>query len=130
MSLNKNRLAITAATIGAISYPVWTGSFRDWHIHCKFRLEDITGCQNYNSNVLDALLGGESVLMDVLLGAAVPAALVYFGPRLLAAWLRWVREEDVAKKIPEPPQRPSYWLILKYFLSAAALFYLAYLLRA
>jgi hypothetical protein len=32
--------------------------------------------------------------MDVLLGGAVPVALVYFGPRLLTAWLRWVSESD------------------------------------
>jgi hypothetical protein len=35
-----------------------------------------------------------NVPMDVLLGGAAAAALVYFGPRLLAAWLRWVREEE------------------------------------
>jgi hypothetical protein len=36
-----------------------------------------------------------NVPMDVLVvGGAAAAALVYFGPRLLAAWLRWVSESD------------------------------------
>jgi hypothetical protein len=98
--MNRKRLAITAAVIGAIAYPAWTGSFWHWHHNCAFRLEYITDCS----------VGGDdfNVFMDVLLGGAAAAALSYFGPGLLTIWWRWVRE-------PEPKEttvgRALRWII-------------------
>lgn len=112
--MNRKRLAISAAVIGAIAYPVWTESFRHWHTHCRFGLEYIARCNEHwkgydgFDDLMDVLLGGESVLMDVLVGGAIAAAICYWGPELFTAWLRWVREEKpIPKETGDSANRPT-----------------------
>jgi len=50
LDMNRNRLAITAAVIGAIAYPAWTGS--SWHEYCY----------SFIGVLIDALFGAAAAI--------------------------------------------------------------------
>jgi hypothetical protein len=81
MDMNRKRLAITAAVIGA-TYPAWSG--------------------RYYYSFID-------VLIAALIGAAAAAALFYFVPGVLTAWWHWIHGQE--SKEVSAAKRALRWII-------------------